>query len=151
VVQSEGSLTPFEMTDPVLRCHSGRMRGIFPHGTLRNELQLNHYQSWDRKADEYAFSSPVKFRGSPRGPLTDFSNGSAMNANAAMTETGTSDLSQANFAALKLTNNYRARRRGGRQIVSDRKVDGEIRFSAGNVKSTRRLPYVAAPGPLPCP
>ena len=32
------------MTDPLLHCHSERMRGIFPHGTLRNELNLNHYR-----------------------------------------------------------------------------------------------------------
>ena len=41
---NERSLTLFEMTDPLLCCHSERERGIFPD-MIRKELKLNHYQA----------------------------------------------------------------------------------------------------------
>ena len=41
---NERSLTLFEMTDPLLCCHSERERGIFPD-MIRKELKLNPYQA----------------------------------------------------------------------------------------------------------
>jgi hypothetical protein len=42
----EGSLSSFEMTDPLFCCHSERMRGILLLFEIRAKLKLNHYPKY---------------------------------------------------------------------------------------------------------